>query len=214
MGYILFSRPSHDVTLSYLHYYGKELVELSKSKNYQTIDREKEQANKKEICKIIKKQKPNFIMFNGHGDPDKICRHKDEIIISKQNAELLSGAVIYSLSCSSGKKLGKIVITKGAVCFIGYDEDFNLGKDPDSEASPRRDKIAKLFLEPSNILVKSLIEKFTVRNAIKKAKEKMQENIWYLSNTKDFPEAPFYAPFLFGNYLSLVAHGDNEVSIS
>ena len=43
--------------------------------------------------------------------------------------------------------------------------------------------------------------------------EKMRENIWYLSTTKDFPEAPFYAPFLFGNYTSLISYGDDEVSI-
>ena len=213
MSCILFSRPSHDGTLAYLHYHTKELIKLSKNKGNKTINREKEHANKKEILKIIKKQKPNFIMFNGHGNQDIIAGHKNEIIISGNNPQVLSNTITYSLTCSSGKKLGKLVIAKGGICFIGYENDFNLGKDPDSEASPKRDKIAKLFLEPSNILVKSLIEGFSVKNAVEKAKEKMKENIWYLGNTKEFPEAQFYAPFLFWNYISLVVHGNENAFI-
>jgi len=213
MSCILFSRPCHDITLSYLHHYSKELIKYSEDKGYKTINREKEQANKKEIIKIISKQKPEFIMFNGHGNPDLIAGHKNEIIISKDNSKVLSNAIVYSLTCSSGQKLGKLVVTNGTICFIGYDEDFNLGKDSDSEASPRRDNIAKLFLEPSNILVRSLIDGSSVKIAIKKAKEQMRKNIWYLSTTKDFPEAPFLAPFLFSNYTSLIVHGDDEASI-
>ncbi len=213
MSNIIFSRPEHDGTLSYLYYYSKELVKYSKERGNKTINREREKANKKEILKIIKKQKPDFIMFNGHGNPDLIAGHKNEIIISKENAKVLSGMVVYSLTCSSGQKLGKIIVTKGAICFIGYERDFNLGKDPNQEASPRRDKIAKLFLEPSNILVKALIEGSTIEKSVERAKDKMEENIWYLSTTKDFPEAQFYAPFLFENYQSLVVHGDINSSI-
>jgi len=213
MSCILFSRPWHDGTLAYLYHYSKELVKFSKDKEHKTIDREKEHANKKEITNIIKKQKPDFIMFNGHGSPDLIAGHKNEIIISKENPEILSNAIIYSLTCSSGQRLGKLIVTKGAICFIGYDEDFNLGKDPNREASPRKDKIAKLFLEPSNILVRSLIDGFSVKKSVEKAKDKMEENIWYLSTTQDFPEAQFYAPFLFGNYRSLIAQGNCEASI-
>jgi len=209
---ILFSRPCHDVTIAYLHYYSKELVELSKKK-YKTLDREKEQANKKEILNLLEKQKPCLVMFNGHGASDKIGGHKNEIIVSKENPGVLSNTITYALSCSSAQELGKIAVEKGCLCFIGYDDDFNLGKDPNSEATPRKDKIAKLFLEPSNILVKSLLQGKKVNKAIKNAKEKMRENIWYLSTTKDFLEAPFYAPFLMSNYLSLVGHGNKEKCI-
>ena len=213
MSSILFSRPSHDTTLAYLYYSSKKLIKLSQGKGHRTINREKQHANKKEILSIIKKQKPDFIMFNGHGSQDIIAGHKNEIIISGNNPQVLSDTITYSLTCSSGGKLGKLVVAKGGIRFIVYENDFNLGKDPDREASPRRDKIAKLFLEPSNILVKSLIEGFSVKKAVEKTKEKMEENIWYLGNTKEFPEAQFYAPFLFWNYLSLVVHGNENVFI-
>jgi|APSaa5957512622_1039677.scaffolds.fasta_scaffold15317_5 hypothetical protein len=204
---ILFSRPCHDVTLSYLHHHSKELVKQA-ARKYRVLNREKEQANKNEILELIGKQKPCFIMFNGHGAPDKIAGHQNEIIINKDNSEILSKTITYSLSCSSAQELGKIAVEKGCFCFIGYKDNFSLGKDPDSEASPGKDKIAKLFLESSNILVESLIQGKKVKDSIEKSKEKMRKNIWYLSTTKDFPEAQFYAPFLMNNYLSLVAHGD------
>ena len=88
-----------------------------------------------------------------------------------------------------------------------------MGKDPDSEASPRHDRIAKFFLEPSNALFSSLIEGSNVKNSVEKAKIMMMKNIWYLNTTKSFPEAIYYAPFLFGNYLGLVAHGNQKASI-
>lgn len=211
---VLFSRPSHDLTLSYLFYYSKELVKLSEELNYKTINKEKEEANKVIITNLIKKQNPNLIMFNGHGGDDFVCGHKNEIIVSsKENSEILANSVTYSLSCSSASILGREAVKKGAKCFIGYEFDFAFGKDPDSEAVPRRDKIAKLFLEPSNILFKSILNGKTVRDSIIKAKLKMKENIWYLSTTDSFPEASYYAPFLFGNYSGLIALGDELVSI-
>lgn len=154
-------------------------------------------------------------MFNGHGSPEEICGHKQEIIISaKENPEVLKNAVVYSLSCSSALILGPKSIENGAISFIGYELDFALGKDPESEASPKYDKIARLFLEPSNILFTSLLNRKNVKDSVEKAKKKMKDNIDYLHTTDSFPEAIFYAPFLFGNYLGLIAHGNNEAFIN
>ncbi len=214
MGCILFCRPNHDNTLNYLHHYSKELVSLAKSSRHKTIDREGSKVTQKEILKIIEKKNPNFIMFNGHGSPTSILGHKDSpLILLGKNHHCLSGDIVYSFSCSSGLSLGRESVKGKLKCFIGYDLDFALGKDPDSQAVPKRDKVAKLFLEPSNILVSSIISGFDVENSIIKAKEKMIDNVWYLSTTKDFLEASYFAPFLFGNYVGLKAHGDILTSI-
>lgn len=214
MACVLFSRPADDVTLNYLYYYSKELVNLSISLNHKTINKEKEESNKNTILSLIKKQKPILIIFNGHGSPEVICGHRKEIIIhSKENPEVLRNSIIYALSCSSAAILGPKAVEKGAICFIGYESDFALGKDPDSEASPKHDKIAKLFIEPSNILVSSLLKGHNIKKSIEKAKEKMLENLWYLHTTKDSPEAIYYAPFLFGNFSSLISHGNENASI-
>jgi len=211
---ILFSRPKHDVTMEYLFYYSKDLIKLSESEGLKIINKEKEEVNRKIITEIIEKQKPDLIIFNGHGSAKTICGHKNEaIILSDENAEVLKNTITYSLSCSSAAKLGIDAVNKGAIAFIGYKFDFAIGKDPDSEASPRRDKIAKFFLEPSNILAFYLIQGGNAKTAVLKAKEKMMENISYLSTTKDFPEAIHYAPYLYGNYVGLVIRGNEEASI-
>ena len=211
---ILFSRPADDVTLNYLYYYSKELVKLSNSLGHKTLNKERETANRNTILSLINKQKPLLIIFNGHGSPEIICGHKKEIIIdSKENPEILKNSIVYALSCSSAAILGPKAVERGAICFVGYENDFALGKDPDSEASPRYDKVAKLFIEPSNILVSLLLEGNSIKKSIEKAKEKMLENVWYLHTTKDFPAAIYYAPFLFGNYSSLVSHGDEDIFI-
>ena len=198
--------------MTYLHYYSKELVALSKKNSHKTLNKENEKANKEEIVKLIQKQKPDFIMFNGHGDPNTICGHNNEPLITcDENHNILFDSIIYSLSCSSCLNLGKKV-GEGGSCFIGYEMDFALGKDPDSQATPLKDKIAKLFLGPSNILVKSILSGYSAELSIKRAKEKMMENIGYLSTTKDFPEAIHYAPYLLSNYMGLNAHGDGKKS--
>lgn len=210
---VLFSRPNHDITLNYLFYYCNDLVAESIEEGYKTLNKENEEANKLIIESVINKNKPKFIIFNGHGSPDEICGYKNETIISSKNSQILKNSIVYSLSCSSALSLGPICIKNGTLAFIGYDVDFAIGKDPDSEASPRHDKIAKLFLEPSNILVSSLLNGGSVKQAIEKSKDKMKSNIDYLHTTNSFPEAIHYAPFLFNNYLGLIAHGDKEASI-
>jgi hypothetical protein len=211
---VLFSRPSDDVTLGYLYYYSNKLVRISKKLGHETINKEKSDANRNVLTSLIVKQNPKLMMFNGHGSPEEICGHKQEVIISaKENSEILNGAIIYSISCSSALILGPKSVKEGAECFIGYELDFALGKDPDSEASPRHDKIARLFLKPSNTLFSNLLKGKDVKSAVVKAKKEMEENIDYLHTTDSFPEAIYYAPFLYGNYLGLVSHGDNSSCI-
>jgi len=211
MGCVLFSRPEHDLTLAYLFAYSKELVNFSKQRGYNVIDKMRKEASKKNILKIMGGQKPGLVMFNGHGDTEIICGHDDEVIISKsENPEALKNTITYALSCSSAFALGPEAVKKGAKSFIGYEFDFALGRDPDRESTPLKDKIAKKFLEPSNILFLSLLKGNCVKESVVKAKKKMKENIDYLSVTNDFPEASHYAPFLYWNYVGLAAHGDEE----
>jgi hypothetical protein len=128
---VLFSRPDDDITLNYLHYYSKELVSKSDNLGHRTINKEKEEASKKVLLSVIEKQKPNLIMFNGHGSPEEICGYKQEVIVSvKTNPEVLKNAVVYSLSCSSASVLGPKSVENGAISFIGYELDFALGKTP------------------------------------------------------------------------------------
>lgn len=211
---VLFSRPNHDNTMAYLHYYSSLLIDLPKQYGLKTINKEGEDANKKVVSNIIKEFAPKLIMFNGHGSSKAIFGHHNELLVSsEENPEILSKTITYALACSSARELGVEACKKGAIAFIGYIDEFSLGKDPDSEATPKRDRIAKLFLEPSNLLFSSLIKGNKAIDAVVKAKKKILENVWFLNTTDSFPEAPYYAPYLFYNFLYLDICGDQNASI-
>ena len=208
----LFVRPTHDGVTSYLFYYSKVLVKQSILKGFNTINKEKENANKTFIVNIIKKNNPDFIMFNGHGSCDLICGHNNEVIIKyKKNHNLLKNKIIYSLSCSSALELGKGIADDNTT-FIGYIDDFALGMDINSQTVVHKDKRAKLFLEPSNLLVKSILKGNSVIEAVNKAKDMMKENISKL-RTDPFPDAKDYIPYLFNNYSILEIFGNKEAKL-
>lgn len=208
----LFVRPCHDDVVSYLHYYSKALLKESNNKGFKTINKEKENANKAVVTSIIKKNNPNFIMFNGHGSPTMICGHQDKVLIEKgKNHNLIKNRIIYSLSCSSASQLGKTV-ADSKTTFIGYIDEFALGMDSNSQAVIHRDKRAKLFLEPSNLLVKSLLKGNSAKDAVTKSKNLMKVNISKL-RTDPFPDAKDYLPYLYNNYLILELIGNKSAKL-
>jgi hypothetical protein len=207
-----FIRPCHDDVTSYLHYYSKELLIESKKRGFKTINKEKADANALMITGIIKKNNPDFIMFNGHGNPNTICGHHDEPLIKlNKNHSLIKNKIIYSLSCSSALKLGKKVADSKST-FIGYIDEFALGMDINSQAVVHRDKRARLFLEPSNLLVKSLLKGNNVKEAVIKARNLMKKNISKLK-TDPFPDAKDYLPYLFNNLVVLSLLGNDSAKL-
>lgn len=208
----LFVRPSHDDVTAYLHFYSKDLMNDSAEKGFKTIDKEKESANKQIVTNIIKTQNPEFIMFNGHGSPTMICGHYDEPIIEAgKNQGLIKNKIVYSLSCSSALILGKSV-GDGKSTFIGYVDEFALGMDTNNQITIYKDERARLFLEPSNLLVKSLLKGNTAKDAVIKAKNLMKLNISKLK-TDPSPDAKDYLPYLFNNYLILEIMGNDSATL-
>ena len=207
-----FVRPCHDDVVSYLYYYSKTLLKESNNKGFKTINKDKENANKTVVTSVIKKNNPNFIMFNGHGSPTMICGHRDEVLIEKgKNHNLIKNRIIYSLSCSSASQLGTAVVDSKTT-FIGYVDEFALGMDMNSQAVVHKDERAKLFLEPSNLLVKSLLKGNSAKDAVTKAKNLMKVNISKLK-TDPFPDAKDYLPYLYNNYLILEVMGDESATL-
>jgi predicted metal-dependent hydrolase len=103
-------------------------------------------------------------------------------------------------------------LTFWTVPFIGYTAKFAVGMDTNNQASVRRDKRAKLFLEPSNVLVISLLKGNSAKESVEKAKSLMKRNISKL-RTDTSPDAKDYVPFLFNNYLALSLFGDAQKKI-
>ncbi|MEA2004164.1 MAG: hypothetical protein U9O53_04350, partial [archaeon] len=107
---VLFVRPCHDDVTSYLYFYSRKLLEESENRGLKTINKEKDDANRGVVENIIDKLNPDFIMFNGHGNPAVVCGYHNKVIIENgNNQDLLKDRIIYSLSCSSASELGKAV---------------------------------------------------------------------------------------------------------
>lgn len=210
---VLFVRPSYDDVTAYLFFYSKELVKMAMNKGFLTLNREKTNASKEVVIGIIQKKDPDFIMFNGHGNPDSICGHNDEIIINRgDNHSLLKNRMVYSLSCSSAAGIG-MEVADGQTTFIGYLEDFGVGMDTRCQASIGQDDRARMFLEPSNLLVQSILKGNSAWQAAEKSKELMKKNLSLL-RTDPAPDAKDYIPYLFNNYIALTVLGNTQASLS
>ena len=153
-------------------------------------------------------------MFNGHGDDNIICGFKDEPLIETgKNDELLKGKIIYSLSCSSARKLGESSVNKGADAFVGYRNSFMLFTDADSEAAPLKDSIAASFLKPSNKLSISLLKGNTAQEASNKSKEEFRKEIKKFLSSKAIDGSGRIASALFWDMSSQAVIGNQEARI-
>ncbi|MBW6461510.1 MAG: hypothetical protein K0B07_00470 [DPANN group archaeon] len=84
--------------------------------------------------------------------------------------------------------------------------------DNNCQATIHRDNRANLFLEPSNLLVESILKGNSAKEAVLKAKTLMRRNISILK-TDQFPDVKDYLPYLFNNYLILDIIGNESARL-
>ncbi len=207
---LLITRPEHDEATYYLSKWSEPSIKLAESKGIKIMDLHLDKANNKEIESRLLKQSPKFVVFNGHGNENKVFGHKDEpLIVLGKNENLLSGKIIYSISCSSAKKLGPKSIESGAINYTGFEDDFFLVFEPDKFSRPLEDKTAKLFLSPSLLFIESVIKGNKIKEAYEKSKKSMQDN-FRLSLSEDTDSSRF----LWWNLLSFKSHGNMDSSLN
>lgn len=208
---LLITRPDHDITTHYLSVWSKKIIELADKKNISVLDLKRKKANKKELKSRISKMKPLFIIFNGHGSNESIAGYDNEILIKiGDNERLLKSKIVYAISCKSAVELGPKSIIVGASTYIGYTGDFIFCNDTHKIARPLNDKIAKLFLEPSNQVANSLIKGNTGKESSKRSKKFFLRNIQKLLNSEALPESNQYAKFLWWDMKHQVCLGNND----
>lgn len=206
---LLITTPDHDITTRYLSAWSSKILELANRKNIQVINLKRKNANIKELKSRILKIKPLFIIFNGHGDDDCIAGYDNKILIKSGNNEnLLKEKIVYAVSCRSAVELGKKSIIAGALAYIGYDSDFIFCHDEHKISRPLNDKIAKLFLEPSNQVAISLIKGNKSKEASKRSKKFFLRNMQKLLSSEALPESNQYAKFLWWDMKHQVCLGD------
>jgi len=186
------------------------VIELAKRKGIQVLDLQKERANRKELTSIIKKKQPFFIFLNGHGGANFVAGDEDEVLIKAgDNEGLLKSKLVYALSCQSAKGLGPKSVKKGAISYIGYDDDFVFVFDQAKIYRPLEDLTAKLFFDPSNQIVISLLKGHETGDAYKRSQGVFMKNIQSLLTSESSVDS-VYLRYLLWDMQHQVCLGDKE----
>jgi len=210
----LLTRPRHDETTNYLYYWAELVVKEAKKRNFKIIDLTGKRANSDDFSGRVKKVNPSIIFFNGHGNPNVITGHNNEILIEvNKNDILLKDKIVYAISCSSAKNLGRSSIEKGTKSFIGYNEDFVFMHEKDKITKPAKDNTAKLFLEPSNLVMMALLKGNCAGDSSKRSKNEFKRNIRKLLASDSPQEDKSPIQWLYWDMLSQVCLGDGEAKL-
>ncbi|QQG40511.1 MAG: hypothetical protein HYV37_03000 [Candidatus Levyibacteriota bacterium] len=209
---ILITKPQYDPGTHYLFYWSTIYIKHAKDKGHQVLELDRKRANKKELTSVIKKMKPQLICFNGHGNYELIAGNNDEsLVVTNENEEILKGTIVNILACSSGKLLGPSCIQKGTLAFIAYKEEFIFYFNNQKTSNPLSDERAKLFLEPANEVIHSLLKGHTVGEAYQKSQKVYLENIQKVlaSNSSE----GYLARYLFWDMRNQVCLGNQNSTL-
>ena len=214
MSAFLITTPESDDVLYYCSQWSGEIVELARKGGRTIANLEQEKANRKNLEGHLKKQQPDFVMFNGHGMPDFVMGHNDEILLKKgENDSIMKGRIVYARSCYALGELGVSCVQKGAKAFISYSLPFSFVSDPNRSAHPLKDELAAPCMATSNMVPISILKGQKVSDSVEKAKIRMAELISHWQTRSDLVEAPFVASCLHWNKLSLGFEGDGNASL-
>jgi len=209
--YVLITRPNHDAVTDCLYFWTQQIVDIAGGKGFIVLDLSGKKANRSTFLSYLKKRDPVLVFFNGHGSDSVIAGYDNETLIGDGNTvKLLFGKIIYARSCDAAKVLGVESIKHGALAFIGYKEKYWLATSEDKLTKPLQDSVAKLFLEPSNLVPSSLIKGNSAKEAYRKSQEAATRNISYMLSTAATDAEREAVPYLHSNRLNQVLLGDGS----
>lgn len=210
---LLVTRPNHDNATNYLYYWSEQVINEANKKKVKVLDLAGDKSNKKDFLSYIRKHNPKLLFLNGHGSDDSICGYDDQILIDcSDNFIEFKNSIIVSRSCRSAKLLGKKLVENGLEAFIGYVNNYVVKVSKKKITDPLNDKIASLYLEPSNMIVKVLLKGCTVMEADKRSKKMLLANLGkvFASNSNDKDDI---ARWLYHDYCSQTIIGDINAKI-
>lgn len=207
---ILITSPKYDDGTEYLSYYSSLIVKEASIKNIPIKIFEGTEVNRENVFKFLQKRNPQGIFINGHGDENTLYGSKNSVLFSVSDVNLLKNRVIYARACNAGANFGAKIVENNSGCFIGYKYPFSFWIDQKYSATPPKDNIAKLYLEPSNEIMKLLINGKTSKQSHEKSKQMMVDNmkkILKLEEKKE-PGAMGMLQILWNNFEGQVLHGN------
>ncbi len=211
---ILITLPRHDDVTEYLSAFSKEIEQEAFEKDIKLKKLKDEEAVKNIFEKSLEKLNYSMIIFNGHGTENSIKGYKDEIIVATElNENLLKERIVYARSCHAASILGKsVTIETTNGCFIGYIVPFKFWADTLYAYNPLNDNLARMFLEPSNLVPISLIKGHNTKEASQNSKRQIIKNIKKILRTKT-NESAFIVEDLWNNYEGQVLLGNPSATL-
>lgn len=208
---LLITLPHYDAVTRYLAAWSKSVMALALEKRIPVYDLKGDAATRARFESYVSAQKPSCIFLNGHGNAREIAGHKDEVIVDRRSA--VGAPVIYARSCDAGQILGQLLVDKDGATFIGYTRKFIFGYTPDYMTRPLKDTMAALFLEPSNVVVSTLLKGNMAQEAHTRSKAAMYRSFRRMISSAASYEERYAARWLWGNITSQVLIGDPQRKI-
>lgn len=209
----LITRPTHDATTRYCHYWSEPVIKKAKEKSFRVLDIADDKATKDVFESYLQKQEPQFLFLNGHGTQTAVFGHDDRLILNADNLNTVpEDSILYVRSCDVGDKLGEL-IAKRASAFIGYCKAFGFYRLNNYMKNPLSDPLAKFSFEPSNLVATTLLKGKTTGEAHDRSREAMRRNLQYLLSSKASALERQCATPLWRNYKYQVLLGDTEAML-
>jgi len=201
-------RPKHDDVTSYLFEWCNEILKIANRKNFKISDLNGEKANKERLAAELKNN-PDFVVFNCHGDENRIYGHDDAPLfdIAEHKSRL---NFVYARSCCVGSAFKKH--QNKVKSFVGYSLPFFIVMSNHFVSTPLKDPLAKPFMETSNAIPEALMVGNSANGAVEKARTATEEWVEKLETSSD-PSAMQQVCFLQMNLDSLVVAGDAEAKL-
>lgn len=210
---ILITRPDHDLITTYFFHWSEVVIKEAARKDFKVLDLRGNKANSDMFSSYIVKHEPILVVLNGHGNADTITGYENEPLIeANKNENQLTKKIVYARSCDAAENLGQLCIKNGTLAFIGYTKKFTIGYTPSKTSTPLNDPVAKLFIEPSNLVPVSLLKGNTVGEAYRKSQEAMLRNFRFMLSTRATSAQKDAAPYLWINRKYQVLLGDQQTS--
>ena len=214
MATLLATLPNHDQTTRCISSWAKKVLKEAEKKGLSVFELSDKRASKQEFESMLKKHRPSFVFLNGHGNAYVVTGQENEVLVEAgENEVILKDTITYALSCQSAKVLGKECVKSGTLAYIGYKEDFIFLFDEEKITHPEEDKIARLFLEPSNQIAISLIKGRTAHESHINGKKYFARNMQKMLTSQTSKEDTTILRYLYWNMNNLVCHGDGTATI-
>lgn len=210
---VLVTRPNHDITTTYFCLWAEKTLSLA-SRKHKVLDLHSKKANRKTFESYAKKHRPNFFFFNGHGSDEVVAGYDNEpLLVSTKNDNLCLNSIVYIRSCSAAKILGESLIRQSAKSCIGYVTKFGFMRLVEKEREPLSDPLAKLYLEPSNIVATTLLKGHTALEAHCRGIVEMKKNLKKMLSSENPLADATGVVLLWSNIRGQVVLGDQNATI-